>query len=123
MELQGDAFLLKIYIGESDQLKGKALYQEIVMRARDEGMAGATVLHGILSYGASHSIHTLKIFSMSSDLPVLIELVDSREKIEMFSKIVAEMLDESQKGGLVTIEPVEVVRYQKGAKYSQFKSF
>ncbi|MFW6372026.1 MAG: DUF190 domain-containing protein, partial [Bacteroidota bacterium] len=75
MKITGKAGMLKIYVGESDKVHGRLLYEEIVFEARKTGMAGATVCKGIMSFGASHSIHTMKIFSLSSDLPVVIEII------------------------------------------------
>lgn len=109
--------LLKIYTGESDRVKGRPLYEEIVYQARKAGLAGATAVKGLLSFGASHSIHTMKILALSSDLPVVIEIVDSRENIENFLPLLNQLMDESRKGGLVTLQPVEVLRYSKGEKY------
>lgn len=109
--------LLKIYTGESDRVKGNPLYEEIVYQARKAGLAGATAVKGLLSYGASHSIHTLKIFALSSDLPVVIEIVDSRENIDNFLPLLNQLMDESRKGGLVTLQPVEILRYSSGEKY------
>lgn len=109
--------LLKIYTGESDRVKGNPLYEEIVYQARKAGLAGATAVKGTLSYGASHSIHTLKNFALSSDMPVVIEIVDSRENIENFLPLLNRLMDESRKGGLVILQPVEILRYSKGEKY------
>ena len=109
--------LLKIYAGESDRVKGKLLYEEIVYQARKAGLAGATAVKGLLSFGASHSIHTMKILALSSDLPVIIEIVDSRENIENFLPLLNQLMDESRKGGLITLQPVEIRRYTSGEKY------
>ncbi|HKK81652.1 MAG TPA: DUF190 domain-containing protein [Prolixibacteraceae bacterium] len=108
---------IKIFIGESDRVSGKLLYEEIVERAREAGMAGATVYRGIMSFGASHSIHTMKIFALSGDLPVLIEIVDNVEVIEAFIPGLQQLMDESGKGGLVYTENVNVIRYETGDKY------
>jgi uncharacterized protein len=117
MTIKGNASLLKIYSGESDRINGRPLYEEIVFEARKAGIAGATVYKGILSYGASHSIHTMKIFALSSDLPIVIEMIDQTENLRTFLPRLNELLDMSKKGGLVIMEPVEVLRYQKGQKY------
>ena len=109
--------ILKIYVGDSDKINGRHLSEEIVLEARKAGMAGATVFKGIMSYGASHSIHTLKIFALSSDLPVVIEIIDNIEKLDEFTPILNELLDECDKGGLITFEEISVVRYKKGEKY------
>ena len=89
--------ILKIYVGESDKVHGRLLFEEIVFEARNAGMAGATVHRGIMSFGASHSIHTMKIFALSNDLPVLIEIVDNIEKLDEFTRKVNELLDTSKK--------------------------
>jgi uncharacterized protein len=117
MELKGKAKLLRIFTGDSDRVNGKCLYEAIVEEARKEGLAGATVYRGVMSFGASHSIHTLKIFALSGDLPMIIEIVDREEKIESFLPVVDGLLDKSGKGGLVTLEEIEVYRYKKGKKY------
>lgn len=122
MELKGNATLLKIFIGESDRVGGKLLYESIVEEARKEGMAGATVTRGILSFGASHSIHTMKIFALSGDLPVIIELVDTTERIEAFIPLANELMNRSKKGGLMFSETVTVHHYLPGEKYRKAKS-
>jgi uncharacterized protein len=109
--------ILKIYVGDSDKVKGRRLSEEIVFEARNNGIAGATVFKGVMSFGASHSIHTLKIFALSSDLPVLIEVIDNIEKLDKFVVKVNELLDESKKGGLITFNEISVVRYKKGENY------
>jgi hypothetical protein len=122
MNIDGKAFLMKIYIGESDKINGRPLYEEIVFEARKEGLAGATVTKGIMSFGASHSIHTMKIFAISSDLPVIIEIIDEEEKLKNFVEKVDALINESKKGGLVTIIPLEVNLYRRGEKYDTFSS-
>lgn len=119
MELKGKATLLKIYIGESDRVDGKPLYETIVEEARKIGMAGATVSRGMMSFGASHSIHTMKIFALSGDLPVIIDIIDSDDNIKKFLPMVDELMDKSKKGGLVMTEKVNVHRYRQGDKYKQ----
>ncbi|MBN1925298.1 MAG: DUF190 domain-containing protein [Prolixibacteraceae bacterium] len=117
MELKGIAKLLKVYTGESDRVNGKLLYEAIVEEARKEGLAGATVYRGVMSFGASHSIHTMKIFALSGDLPMVIEIIDSSENIENFVPKLNELLDKTGKGALVFIEDIEIVCYRKGKKY------
>ncbi len=109
--------ILKIYIGDADKIQGRRLSEEIVFEARKAGIAGATVFKGVMSFGASHSIHTMKIFALSSDMPVVIEIIDNIEKLDEFIKRINELLDQSRKGGLVTFQEISVVRYQKGEKY------
>lgn len=117
----GKAKLLKIYLGESDHYQGKPLYEILVLEARSAGMAGATVTKGIMSFGASHSIHTMKIFALSSDMPVVLEIVDDPKKIEIFSFRVNELLEKAGKGALVTVQDLEVISYREGKKYCQVK--
>jgi len=111
--------ILKIYVGEGDKINGRLLFEEIVFEARNEGMAGATVYKGLMSFGASHSIHTMKIFALSSDLPVIIEIVDNIVKLDEFIPKVNKLLDKGQKGGLITFQELSVVRYKKGTKYRE----
>lgn len=111
--------ILKIYIGESDKINGRVLFEEIVFEARNAGLAGATVTKGIMSFGASHSIHTMKIFALSSDLPVTIEIIDNIDKLDKFVEKLNKILEGSQRGGLVTFQEVDVVRYERGLKYHE----
>lgn len=117
------ASLLKIYISESDKIGSSPLYEEIVTEARNDGLAGATVHRGILSFGASHSIHTMKIFALSNHLPIVIEIVDKKQTIKDFAEKVNDLIKQSKKGALVTIQDVDVVEYKPGEKYNQFKTF
>jgi uncharacterized protein len=108
MSLNGEGRLLRIYIGESDQWHHKPLYHELVQVARRQRLAGATVLRGIEGFGASSRIHTSRILSLSEDLPLVIEIVDTADKVEAFLAAVDELLTE----GLVTMERVEVRAYR-----------
>jgi len=119
MKIEGKACLMKIYLGESDRLNGRPLYEEIVFEARNRGLAGATVYKGIMSFGASHSIHTMKIFALSTDMPIVIEIIDTHEKIEDFHERLNQLMDKSRKGGMVFIQDLEVTRYVKGSKYKK----
>lgn len=112
MKLPGEAQLLRIFIGESDKVGSRPLYEVIVEMARKRGMAGATVTRGILGFGAHSRIHTSKILRLSEDLPVIVEIVDSPERIEPFLP----ELDGLIKEGLVTIEGVKVFAYRHGAE-------
>jgi hypothetical protein len=105
--LEGEQVLLRIFIGDSDRHAGKSLSIAILERLRKEGIAGATVLHGVAGFGANSRVHTAHILRLSEDLPVVIEAVDAEEKIQMFLPILDEMMTE----GLVTMEKVRVVRY------------
>jgi len=110
MSLPKDAVLLRIFIGEDDKHEGRPLYQSIVETARSEHIAGATVLRGPLGYGQSSRLHTTKILRLSEDLPLVIEIVDSADKIDAFLKIIEPMMG----SGLVTLEKVRVIRYGNG---------
>ncbi len=117
MNISEKTGILKVYVGESDKINGRVLFEEIVFEARNAGLAGATVYKGIMSYGASHSIHTMKIFALSNDLPVIIEIIDNIEKLDQFSEKVNKIMEASKRGGLVTFQELSVVRYEKGEKY------
>jgi PII-like signaling protein len=101
--------LLRIYLGEREVHRGRPLYEKIVTTARELGLAGATVLRGPMGYGAGSQIHTAKLLRLSEDLPVVIEIVDSREKVEQMLP----HLDEMMHDGLVTMEQVEVIWYRQ----------
>jgi PII-like signaling protein len=105
MELAGTGLLLRIYLGEQDSWHGRPLYQAIVERLRERGIAGATVLRGIEGFGAKQHLHTSRILSLSEDLPILIEAVDAEDKIRAILPEMDEMLGD----GLVTLEKVDVV--------------
>jgi hypothetical protein len=106
--LEGEGKLLRIFIGESDTWHGKPLYQAIVERVRERGLAGATVVRGIEGFGAHSHLHTSRILRLSEDLPVVIEMVDTADRIDA----VVPLLDEMVSEGLVTIEPVHVLTYR-----------
>jgi len=108
MKIEGEGKLLRIFIGESDTWHGKPLYQAIVERVREAGLAGATVIRGIEGFGADSRIHTARILRLSEDLPVLIEIVDTAERIREIIPVLDEMVGE----GLVTMERVEVITYR-----------
>jgi len=112
VKLEGTGTLLRIFVGESDTWHGKPLYQAIVRRAREAGLAGATVLRGIEGYGANSRLHTARILRLSEDLPIVIELVDTDEKVGGFMPAVDEMVAE----GLVTREKVDVVAYRSSKR-------
>lgn len=108
MKLPSEAELLRIFIGESDKHHGRPLYEVIVEEARRRGLAGSTVLRGTLGFGASSRIHTAKILRLSEDLPMVVEIVDTPEKIAAFLPDLDGMIGE----GLVTLEKVRVVTYR-----------
>lgn len=110
MKLEGTGLLVRIYLGESDRWHGRPLYQVIVERLRERGLAGATVLRGIEGFGAKQHLHTTRILSLSQDLPVLIEAVDSEEKVRAVLPELNELLGD----GLITLEKVEVIAYRAG---------
>lgn len=110
MSLPEEGSLLRIFIGESDKHNGKLLYEWIVLKAREEGLAGATVLRGIMGFGAHSRLHTFKIERLSEDLPVIIEIVDTKEKLERFLSII----DSEIKEGLATIEKAFIRFYRSG---------
>ena len=108
MVLPQEGYLLRIFVGESDRHSGKPLYEWVVLKAREQGLAGATVLRGLMGYGAHSRIHTFKIERLSLDLPVVVEIVDSREKLEAF----LDLIDDDITEGLATIEKVHVRLYR-----------
>lgn len=110
MVLPEQGHLLRIFVGESDRHEGVPLYEWIVRKARQEGLAGATVLRGLEGFGAHSRIHTAKILRLSTDLPIVIEIVDTRDKIEDFLPLV----DGAIREGLATIERVEIRFYRSG---------
>jgi len=110
MNLPRDALLLRIFIGESDRWQHKPLYEAIVLKAREMHLAGATVLRGPMGFGKTSRLHTAKILRLSMDLPLVIEIVDSEENINLFLPV----LNEVMKGGLVTLEKVKVIDYRAG---------
>jgi uncharacterized protein len=108
MEIPKDAMLLRIFIGESDRWHHQALYEAIVMKARERHLAGATVLRGPMGFGAASRIHTAKILRLSMDLPIIIEIVDNEEKVNAFLPDLEQMIG----GGLVTLEKIKVIHYR-----------
>ena len=106
--LEGEGKLLRIFIGESDTWHGRPLYEAIVARVREEGLAGATVLRGIEGFGAHSRIHSSRILRLSEDLPVVVEIVDTAENVDRVLPLLDEMVSE----GMVTLERVEVIAYR-----------
>ena len=111
MEIKGQAVLLRIFIGESDKLGHSPLYEVIVKMAREAGLAGATVLKGVLGYGATDRIRTTKILDLSADLSMVVEIVDEEDKIDAFQRSLSSLFDEANCGGLVTLENIRVIHY------------
>jgi PII-like signaling protein len=112
MVLPKEGSLLRIFIGESDKYEGMPLYEWIVRKAREHGLAGATVLRGIEGFGAHSRVHTAKILRLSTDLPIVVEIVDSLEKIEAFLPAV----DGAVREGLATLERVQIRFYRSGTQ-------
>ena len=111
MTIPEDGYLLRVFVGESDKHEGKPLYEWLVLKAREAGLAGATVLRGIEGFGAHSRLHTAKILRLSEDLPIVVEIVDSLERIEAFMPVV----DHAIREGLATLERVRVRFYRSGA--------
>jgi PII-like signaling protein len=107
MKIPTDGYLLRIFLGESDRHDGRPLYEAIVLKARELHLAGATVIRGSMGFGAHSRLHTAKVLRLSGDLPIVVEIVDSREKIDELMPFIDEMVTE----GLVTLERVEVIKY------------
>lgn len=110
MEIPHDSVLLRIFIGEQDKWHHQPLYEAIVMKAREMHLGGATVLRGAMGFGKSSRVHTTKILRLSYDLPVVVEIVDSEEKIDSFLPVLDPMMD----SGLVTLERARVLIYRHG---------
>jgi len=108
MKLPAEGKLLRIFIGEADKWQGKPLYEEIIFLAKQKGMAGATAIKGFMGFGCKSHMHTAKIMRLSEDLPIIIEIVDSEEKITAFIP----SLDAMVKEGLITLEKANVIMYR-----------
>lgn len=111
MNITGQAVLLRVFVGESDKLGHQPLYEAIVKHARDADLAGATVLKGIMGFGASARIRTQKILDLSSDMSLVIEIVDEEDKIMAFQAVLTELFERAGCGGLVTLENIRVTHY------------
>ena len=112
MTIPEDGYLLRIFVGESDRYGHHPLYESIVLKAREQGLAGATVLRGLMGFGKHSILHTAKILRLSEDLPMIVEIVDSRENVENFLPLLDEMISD----GLVTLERVKVIHYKATAR-------
>jgi len=115
MHIEGEATLLRVFIGEADKLGHKALFDVIVEEARAAGLAGATVLRGIQGFGLSAKMRSSRILDLSSDLPVVVEIVDEESKVAGFVDKLNDLLERADSGGLVTVEKAHVIRYLHGA--------
>jgi uncharacterized protein len=111
MTIPEEGYLLRIFVGESDRHGHHPLYESIVLKAREQGLAGATVLRGVMGFGKHSILHTTKILRLSEDLPMIVEIVDSQEKIDKFLPTLDEMISD----GLVTLERVKVLQYKAPA--------
>jgi PII-like signaling protein len=108
VKIEGEGQLLRIFVDETDQWHGQALYQAIVLKAKELGLAGATVLRGMMGFGAHSRIHTTKVLQLSEDLPVVIEIVDQAERIQSLLPVLEQMVGE----GLITLEKIHVIAYR-----------
>jgi PII-like signaling protein len=115
MKIPEDGYLLRVFIGEADRWQGKPLYEAIVLKARELHLAGATVLRGPMGFGANSRLHTTKVLRLSEDLPLVIEIVDAKEKIDELMPHIDEIVQE----GLVTLERVQVIKYRANAQDSK----
>ena len=115
MELQGEAKLLRMFIGEADRHHHIPLHEAIVKAARTDGLAGATVWRGILGYGPTSKVRTAKVLDLSTDLPIIIEIVDQEAKIDAFLPKLHDIFEQAKSGGLITVEKVHIIKYVRGA--------
>lgn len=111
-QLNPDARLLRIFIGERDKAGHQPLYEALLFAAKAQQMAGATVLRGIMSFGATSHVHTAKLIDISQDLPIVVEIVDHEDKINRFLKTVNALMDKAGCGGMVTLEKAQVLSYK-----------
>jgi len=123
MEIHGEARRLRIYISNTDKFKNNLLFEMIVFAAKRYGLAGATVLKGIMGYGSSSVVHSMKFWEISEKLPVIVEIVDEAEKIEAFKTRILPWLDKIRYGCLVTSEKVDIVISKAGRRKTDFFSF
>src|SRR5215831_8317497 len=112
MELEGQSKLLRIFVGEVDRIGHQLLYEAILVAAREKGLAGGTVLKGIMSFGASSRIHVARLIELSEDLPIVVEIVDEDKKIDAFIPVVNDLFEKCGRGGLITVEKVDVLYYK-----------
>jgi hypothetical protein len=110
VKIEGEGRLLRVFVGESDRWEGRPLYEAIVFRARERGLAGATVLRGLAGFGAHSRIHTASVLRLSEDLPIVVEIADTAERIASFLP----ELDGMVREGMVTVEDVHIVAYRAG---------
>lgn len=118
MKIEGAAKLLRIFVGESDKLNHISVYEKIVTSAREQNLAGATVYKGVMGFGGNSRIHTAKVLRLSEDLPLVIEIVDEKIKIENFIPIVEAIFENANCGGLITMEHADIIKYSSNKKVS-----
>ena len=116
MHIEGEAKLLRIFVGESDLIHHVPVYEKIVLEARKAGLAGATVVKGIMGFGPSSRIHTAKLLRLSEDLPLVIEIVDEEKKIEEFIPLLNEIFEQANSGGMITMEKASIIKYTVSKK-------
>ncbi len=116
MEIKGEAKLIRIFVGESDLIQHIPVYEKIVLEARKQHLAGATVFKGVMGFGRTSRIHTSKILRLSEDMPMIIEIVDEADKIDMFLPIVHDIFEEANSGGLITLEKADIIKYVSNEK-------
>ena len=116
MQAPSEAKLLRVFIGESDKIRHVPLYETIVREAKAAGLAGATAWRGLTGFGPSTRIRTAKILDLSADLPVVVEITDDESKITAFLPVLDRLFEESNGGGLVTLENVQILRYSHGKR-------
>lgn len=116
MKSESNAKLLRIFIGETDKIGPVNVYERIIIKAREYGLAGATAYRGIMGYGGNSRIHTAKILRLSEDMPIVIEIVDEEHKIEEFIPFVNELFESADCGGLITLEKAEIIKYTPNKK-------
>ena len=112
MELKGQSVLLRIFTGEADHIGHMPVYECIVKAARKNNISGATVLRGIMGFGASSIIHEARLIEISADLPIIVEIVDAEDNIQKFIPVIEQLFEQSKKGGLITMEKVNVLFYR-----------
>ena len=118
MELKEEISRMRIYASSTDKIDGKPMYESIVFKAKQMDLAGATALRGVMGFGASSVIHTSKLWELTEKLPIVVEIIDDREKLMLFFESIKPGLDKMTKGCLVTVEKVEVLLYKAGDKTS-----
>jgi uncharacterized protein len=116
MKIEGEAKLLRIFLGEDDRISHMPVYEKIVVEARKNNLAGATVYKGIMGYGGNSRIHSAKILRLSEDLPLVVEIVDEQKKIQEFIPIVENIFEEANCGGLITMEKADIIKYTANKK-------